>query len=117
MATQAFLLALDDREELVSFLSYIPSYQLPADTLSESTAYVSTICTSPEARGKGIAKALYLELERVVTDRPISLRTWSTNSAQVHLLQQLGYHEVLRLKDDRGEGIDTVYYVKELMNE
>ena len=34
------------------------------------------------------------------------------NGAQEHILDKLGYSLVRRLKDDRGEGIDTVYFVK-----
>ena len=41
------------------------------------------------------------------------LRTWSTNAAQMHLMGKLGYVERARLVDDRGEGVDTVYYVHE----
>ena len=38
------------------------------------------------------------------------LRTWSTNRAQAHLMPELGFEEVLRLPNDRGCGVDTVYY-------
>ena len=44
----------------------------------------------------------------------------STNSedgAQEHILDKLGYGLVRRLKDDRGEGIDTVYFVKKEEND
>ena len=47
----------------------------------------------------------------------ITLRTWSTNGAQEHILDKLGYGLVRRLKDDRGEGIDTVYFVKKEEND
>lgn len=47
----------------------------------------------------------------------ITLRTWSTNGAQEHILDKLGYSLVRRLKDDRGEGIDTVYFVKKEEND
>ena len=42
--------------------------------------------------------------------RPIALRTWSTNAAQLRLMEKLGFTCVLRLPDDRGPGVDTVYY-------
>lgn len=37
--------------------------------------------------------------------------------AQEHILDKLGYSLVRRLKDDRGEGIDTVYFVKKEEND
>ena len=37
--------------------------------------------------------------------------------AQEHILDKLGYGLVRRLKDDRGEGIDTVYFVKKEEND
>lgn len=51
-----------------------------------------------------------------ISGKRITLRTWSTNGAQEHILDKLGYSLVRRLKDDRGEGIDTVYFVKKEEN-
>ena len=33
--------------ELLAFLSYIPSYNLPVDAHDEETSYVTTVCTAP----------------------------------------------------------------------
>ena len=59
---------------------------------------------------------MYAEAEKDIAAKfpgsRITLRTWSTNGAQEHILDKLGYSLVRRLKDDRGEGIDTVYFVK-----
>lgn len=78
---------------------------------------MTTLCIDPEWRGQGISESLYIlaekEIRAVYPGAPITLRTWSSNQAQKHILEKMGYHTVKRLKDDRGEGIDTVYYVKE----
>ena len=42
------------------------------------------------------------------------IRTWSTNGVQRSLLERSGYRMVRCLADDRGPGIDTLYYLKEL---
>lgn len=64
---------------------------------------------------------MYAEAEKgyrsKISGSRITLRTWSTNGAQEHILDKLGYSLVRRLKDDRGEGIDTVYFVKKEENE
>ena len=78
------------------------------------TTYVTTICVAPEWRQRGIATGLYRVLERCSSSRYFSVRTWSTNAAQVTLLQSLGYRELSRIRDDRSEGIDTIYFLKDL---
>ena len=72
-------------------------------------------------RGQGISEVMYAEAEKDIAAKfpgsRITLRTWSTNGAQEHILDKLGYSLVRRLKDDRGEGIDTVYFVKKEEND
>ena len=52
---------------------------------------------------------MYAEAEKDIAAKfpgsRITLRTWSTNGAQEHILDKLGYSLVRRLKDDRGEGM------------
>ena len=115
MVQQRFLLARSSGDgQLLAFLSYIPSYQLPCCILDKMSSYVSTICTTHTARGMGIARALYMALESFSESDVISLRTWSTNTAQMHLLGSLGYREIHKIPNDRGHGIDTLYYMKEV---
>ena len=40
----------------------------------------------------------------------VSTRTWSLNHAQLHELAKRGYRQLALLKDDRGPGVDTVYF-------
>ncbi|MFJ1611039.1 GNAT family N-acetyltransferase [Streptomyces sp. NPDC088253] len=73
--------------------------------------YVSTIAVRPHHRRHGIARVLYQELFDLPAPMPpwIVLRTWSTNTGHLELLSRLGFTNILRLKDDRATGVDTVY--------
>ena len=111
MAEQSFLLAVSETDgRLLAFLSYIPSRQLPEEILDRESSYVSTICTAHNVRGNGIARALYRELEELAD--VITIRTWSTNMSQLHILNKLGYEELARIPNDRGKGVDTLYFIK-----
>ena len=85
------------------------------------SCYLTTLCVWPDYRGQGISEVMYAEAEKDIAAKfpgsRITLRTWSTNGAQEHILDKLGYSLVRRLKDDRGEGIDTVYFVKKEEND
>ena len=103
---QSFLLA--EEEEVQGFLSYRTNHIIKE--LSDlSCTYISTVIVSPKYRGQGITAELYNKLI-ALTDNCLVTRTWSSNHAHLHILKKLGFVEVLCLKDDRGPGIDTVYY-------
>lgn len=108
---QRFILAVRNGE-LVGFLSYIDNCRLPY--LQEPSAYVSTVCTHPAYRCQGIGGKLYAYLEETINPAVISLRTWSTNEAQMHLLRKRGYKVIQVVKDNRGPGIDSVYFAKKM---
>ena len=74
--------------------------------------YISTVITDKMFRHRGITKGLYAVLLEKYKDKNIFTRTWSTNISHTTLLQGLGFGEFKRLANDRGEGIDTVYYFK-----
>ena len=113
LSHQPFALALSDGS-VVAFLSFIEGYPVMRGEKRLVTTYVTTICVAPEWRHRGIATGLYRVLERCSSSRYFSVRTWSTNAAQVTLLQSLGYRELSRIRDDRSEGIDTIYFLKDL---
>ena len=113
LSHQPFVLALSDGH-VIAFLSFIEDHPVMRGEERLVTTYVTTICVAPEWRHRGIATDLYRHLERHASSRYLSVRTWSTNAAQVTLLQSLGYRELSRIRDDRGEGLDTVYYLRDL---
>lgn len=114
MWKQEFLLATAGVKvkQLAGFMSYKTSYQVKLQDDSVNSWYVSTVVVAPEFRGQGITSRFYAELQKraKIAKYPIVTRTWSTNHAHLKILHQLGFKMVMRLPDDRGEGIDTLYY-------
>lgn len=113
MMEQLILGCLED-ERLLGFMSFRENYT--CDCIDESTfpnIYISTLIVSPEARGKGLTKKMYSYLfGTVYSDRNIFTRTWSTNGAHIAILEKFGFKNTVRIENDRGQGIDTVYFEK-----
>lgn len=109
MRSQPIVLAVEG-EELLGFLSYRPNFEL--DFLGERSVYVTTVCVSAAHRRRGIASALYGHIEERVAPQTVSLRTWSTNAPQIGALRKRGYECARTIENDRGPGVDTVYFIK-----
>lgn len=101
---------------LIGFLSFKTEYICDALTEFGYSNYITTICVKQEYRGQGILKHLYdymeNELPHPVKSRQITTRTWSGNDAQIHTLMKRGYGLLKTLANDRGAGIDTLYFGK-----
>ena len=114
---QHFILAHTENQQhtLAGFMSFRPAYTLPIDDTQTRYNHVTTVLVRPEARGFGITSSMYDTLFAYAKTTPhgISTRTWSTNIAHITLLEKLGLHLSHRLIDDRGDGIDTIYFVKD----
>lgn len=112
---QQFLI-LRKNQKLIGFLTFKhheDSVEVPGCLV---TNYITTLCIDPAYRGMGLAEQLYSFMEQKLPkemEAPcLSLRTWSTNYAQLHLLKKRGYVSYKRLLNDRGKGIDTIYFYK-----
>lgn len=72
--------------------------------------YVSIISVRPAARGRGLARLLYQKLLRLPETLPawILLRTRSTNTHHLHLLDTLGFKRLLTVPNDR-DRVDSIY--------
>ncbi len=125
---QGFILAIDsdsDVERVAGFLAFKQDYECAAlGGRRHPCHYVTTVLIDEDYRGLRLTYDLYNELFAFVVDEggilnPIATRTWDSetsehaNGAHIHILEQLGFELVKRIKDDRGDGIDTVYYRKE----
>ena len=100
-----------DGDTLLGFVSYRLDHtcdEIGADT--HPNLYVSTLIVSPESRGQGLTKIIYANLFEKYASRHIFTRTWSTNFVHIKILEGFGFSEHHRIKDHRGEGIDTVYF-------
>ena len=99
-------------EKLVGFVSYIEDRVTDVfDVLPN--IYISTLVLQPETRGMGITKKLYHHLfNEMYPTHSIYTRTWSTNITHIKILQGFDFAELKRIPNDRGAGVDTVYYCK-----
>lgn len=113
---QVTVVALGEDGRVCGFMS-VARDRLLDDVGRRTDAYVTTIIVAPEARGEGAARRLYeamFALERDRGARDVATRTWSGNAGHLALLSRLGFHEIARLRDHRGPGVDTVYLSKRL---
>lgn len=109
---QRFIGALENGK-LLGFVSFRENYQcreIPPEELPN--IYISTLIVRPEARGKGVTTALYDRLFTEYRNSNIFTRTWSTNLAHTKILGKYGFNLFRSLPNDRGNGIDTVYFKK-----
>lgn len=106
------VLGIVSNETLMGFASFrenmISSVITEADT---PNIYLSTILIHPDARGKGITTGIYKYLiNSYCVEKNIFTRTWSTNAAHIAVLKKFEFEEIHRIPNDRGAGIDTVYF-------
>lgn len=100
----------------IAFLSFRPEYKCPQLSRFPRVCYLTTLCLLKEFRGKGLSVRIYREVLQYLRSRypdaTPALRTWSTNGAQIHLMEKLHFEQVAVLQNDRGPGVDTVYFAK-----
>ncbi|MGH3672686.1 MAG: GNAT family N-acetyltransferase [Pseudonocardiaceae bacterium] len=104
-------LLLKECDQLQGFLSFRASHRDVRLPQIGICIYVSTISVRPAGRGRGLARLLYQKLFELPETLPewILLRTWSTNTHHLRLLDALGFELLLTVPDDRDPGVDTVY--------
>ena len=108
------ILGAFENGELIGIVSFRENYV--CDVIAEDTLpniYISTLVIKPEARGKHLTSQMYDYLfNRLYPEKNVFTRTWSTNAAHTKILDSFGFCELYRRKNDRGAGIDTVYFVR-----
>ncbi|SFM78085.1 GNAT family N-acetyltransferase [Methanolobus profundi] len=83
----------------------------------KDTAYVNFLATHPDHRGHGISKELTIRYEKLLAEqgiRQIYLCTWSSNPAAIKFYEDRGYYAYSIVLNDRGNGVDTIYYKKKI---
>ena len=106
---QSFVLIYVEKK-IVAFLSYISNYSEPSFD-GPICNYVSTVITLPEYRGLGLAEELYICLF-AHSSLPVLTRTWGLNDSHIHILSKLGFENYFKISNDRGKGIDTIYFLR-----
>lgn len=102
------------QNKVVGFLSYCSNYTDGVVGLEQAGDYISTIIVRKEYRGQKITIGMYNKLFEETKAPWIATRTWSTNYAHLCILQKLEFQMIKRILNDRGVGIDTVYYQKKM---
>lgn len=106
---QQKLLAATENDHLLGFVSFRENFT--SEKISKlPNIYISTVLVSPEARGRGITGKMYETLFAEYEGTSVFTRTWSTNAAHIRILEKLQFETLCVLKNDRGQGVDTVYF-------
>lgn len=111
---QSFFLALQE-DRVVGFMSYRPHYICQELEDHIDTTYITTIIVEEEQRGRGITTSFYRKMFHHLAESPaatITTRTWSTNNDHIRILDKLGFAQIKRITDARGQGVDTIYFRK-----
>ncbi len=108
MQHQPVILALENGVA-AGFMAFKQDY-LCEQIRQTPNLYVSTAVVAPQFRGRGLMTAFYKTVMDQFPGVPVFTRTWSSNGSHLHVLEKLGFREVARLKNHRGEGLDTVYF-------
>ena len=101
-------------ERLFGIVSFREDYE--SDVVKDlPNIYISTLFLHPDSGGKGVRKELYSYLfYDLYPERSVFTRTWSTNAAHIKILDFFKFDLFCRIENDRGEGIDTVYFKKKV---
>lgn len=106
------ILAIFEDGELSGFVSFAEN--LKSEIIAETpNIYIGTAVISEKLRGRGTLTRAYDHLFTALYPKHnLFTRTWSTNSAHIRVLDKFGFEKIKTLKNDRGEGIDTIYFGK-----
>ena len=98
----------------IAFMSYRPSYTCRELENLGDTVYLTTLCIRRRCRGQGLSTPIYRavidHIKKAYPGKHIAYRTWTTNLAQMKTAEHFGFPVIAVLKDDRGPGVDTVYF-------
>ncbi len=112
---QQFIIAKRD-DRVVGFLTFKTDYICDALSKFGASNYITTVCVRKEFRKQGILTKMYEQMEsglpESVSCSRISTRTWSQNNAQIKTLMKKGFRMLAKLANDRGLGVDTLYFGK-----
>ena len=100
----------ENSSRIAAYLAYEPEHYFPST--GETILYMSSAIVDPEYRGHHFLEEMYESCFEEAGDRPVGTRTWSTNGVQLHVLPKLGFKVAERIKNDRGEGIDSLYFIR-----
>ncbi|ADI74349.1 GCN5-related N-acetyltransferase [Methanohalobium evestigatum Z-7303] len=109
----AYLIAESETENNFCFIAGLIGFE--KYWKSEDDAYINFLAVHPEYRGMGLSSKLEKQLELKLKQDGIlyiNVCTWSTNKPVLNFYEKMNYRINSVLKNDRGNGIDTIYYYK-----
>ena len=113
---QEFIVVLNLNYELAGFMSFIPGHRCK-EIQNAPLLYVTTIIVDEDYRGQKATSKLYEKLSQIAKSKgldSIGVRTWNSNSVHLKILGRTGFELASTVENDRGEGVNTVYYKKPL---
>lgn len=109
-----YILAIEE-DKVVGFTEFVEGEFLHEEKV-KSSLNVGQSAVHKSAHGKGIGKLLYEVLDNTAlyfNAEIVVRKTWSTNLKQLSLYNRFGYAETSRVKNLRGEGVDSITFFKE----
>lgn len=114
IASQNFILGLEDNANIIAFLSYRSNFALPrSDAMNwQSTFYVTTAIVDPNHQHRKIMSLLYRDLisRADSANFSVSTSTLSLDATHLSLLKELGFCEVNRA--DVRDGREAITYLE-----
>lgn len=106
------VLGVFEEGELCGFVSFAEN--LRNEIITETpNIYIGTAVISEKLRGRGTLTRTYDYLfNTLFPERNLFTRTWSTNAAHIRVLEKFGFEKLKTIPNDRGDGIDTIYFAK-----
>lgn len=105
------LMVATENGKLQAFVSFRENFKNDKITVDDlPNIYLSTLIVHPDGRGKGLTQKMYEILFKEYESANIFTRTWSTNAAHIKILSKFDFEILDVLKNDRGQGIDTIYF-------
>lgn len=85
------------------------------------TNHVEILVVDTERRGEGLGTEMYRYLLEDIPESHclsyVSTKTWECNEPHIAILKKFDFELVNRIPNDRGPGIDTVYYARPHLRE
>lgn len=112
---QAYLYSLMTWPVLIAFINgkvaAVGFYQDKDDY-----TYLSLIVVGHSYRGLKLASRIYGYIESHAVNNTVRLRTSSENKTQLAILKKRGYELIETIENDRGNGVDTLRFIKHVDN-
>ena len=114
MIKQNFLVAFIDDRYIAGFMAFLSN--VTSKEFNIKCNYYTTLCVRKANRQKGIAtRLLTFRLPEEFRSEITITRTWSLNYPMIKSLNGVGFVIKKISTNDRGKGVDTLYYQRRIL--